>query len=201
MKTITVRRICQIFFLLLFLWFCAVSVMGTQWWQLRGWPVNWFLQLDPLVGLGTLLTTGKVFAGLAWGLLTLVLTVLLGRVFCGWMCPFGTLHQFIGYLARRNAPVSAKLWDNIYRPAQNIKYYILVYLLTLAAASLILRIFTLPQSAPLAGVVVAILVILVLAARRSGNASPTKWVAGILGAGFLWVLAGFIFRSDGGYAA
>ena len=53
----------------------------------------------------------------------------------------------------------------------------------------------------LAGVVVAILVILVLAARRSGNASPTKWVAGILGAGFLWVLAGFIFRSDGGYAA
>ena len=201
MKTITVRRICQIFFLLLFLWFCAVSVMGTQYWQLRGWPVNWFLQLDPLIGLATLLTTGKVFAGLAWGLLTLVLTVLLGRVFCGWMCPFGTLHQFIGYLARRNTPVSKKLWDNMYRPAQNIKYYILIFLLTLAAASLILRIFTLPKSAPMTGVVVAILVLLVLAVRRSGNVSPKKWAAAILGIGCLWALASFIFSSDGSYAA
>ena len=58
MKTITARRISQVFFLLLFLWFCVVSVMGARWWQLRGWPVNWFLELDPLIGISTLLTTG-----------------------------------------------------------------------------------------------------------------------------------------------
>ena len=67
MKIITTRRISQIFFLVLFLWFCIVTTLGEQWWQLRGWPVNWLLELDPLVGLGTLLTTGTLYKGLAWG--------------------------------------------------------------------------------------------------------------------------------------
>ncbi len=51
MKIITARRNSQIFFFLLFLWFCIVSTLGEQWWQLRGWPVGWLIQLDPLVGL------------------------------------------------------------------------------------------------------------------------------------------------------
>ena len=55
MTIITPRRISQIFFFLLFIWFCIVASLGTSWWQLRGWPINWFLQIDPLVGLGVLL--------------------------------------------------------------------------------------------------------------------------------------------------
>jgi hypothetical protein len=47
MRIVTARRISQIFFFLLFLWFCIVSTLGEQWWQLRGWPVNWLIQLDP----------------------------------------------------------------------------------------------------------------------------------------------------------
>ena len=101
MKIVTVRRIAQIFFLALFVWFCVVTTIGDRWWQLRGWPVNLFLQLDPLVALGTLLTTKTVYAGLLWALATMVLTILLGRFFCGWICPFGALHQFIGWLGRR----------------------------------------------------------------------------------------------------
>ena len=201
MKTITARRISQVFFLLLFLWFCVVSVMGTRWFQLRGWPVNWFLELDPLIGISTLMTTGKVYAGLAWGLVTLVLTIVLGRVFCGWICPFGTLHQFIGYLSRRKARVSEKLWDNYYRPAQNIKYYILFFLLTVAAASLALRIFTLPRIAPLTSGIVAIVVMLIVAVWRAGKTSPRRWVVGIIGAGFLWVLFSFLFRSGDSFSA
>ena len=57
MNIVHVRRIAQVFFFLLFLWFCVVTTLGERWWQLRGWPVNWLLQLDPLVALGTLLTT------------------------------------------------------------------------------------------------------------------------------------------------
>jgi polyferredoxin len=201
MKTINARRISQVFFLVLFLWFCAVSVMGTRWWELRGWPVNWFLELDPLIGIATLLTTGKVYAGLAWGLFTLALTVTLGRVFCGWICPFGALHQFIGYLSRRKARLSEKLWDNLYRPAQSIKYYLLIYLLTLAVAALAVRWFTLPRSAPLISGVVAIVALLILAVTRSGKASPRSWVAGFVAVGFLWVLVSFVFRTDGGDAA
>ncbi len=194
MKTITTRRICQAFFMLLFLWFCVVAALGTRWWQLRGWPVNWFLELDPLIRLGTLLTTGKVYAGLAWGLVTVVLTVVLGRVFCGWICPFGALHQFVGYLTNRNSSVPKKIRANRYRPAQKIKYYILIFLLTMAATSLALQILTLPRTAPLTSAVVAICVLLVLAIRHAGSGSPKKWVAGILGVGFGWVLLSTIFK-------
>jgi polyferredoxin len=92
MNIITTRRICQVFFFVLFLWFCLAATLGERWWQLRGWPVNWVIQLDPLVGLGTLLTTRTLYAGLLWGLAAVVLTILLGRFFCGWLCPFGSLH-------------------------------------------------------------------------------------------------------------
>ena len=63
MRIRTARRISQIFFLALFLWFCVTTTLGQAWWQLRGWPVNWLLELDPLVGLATLLTTGTLFFG------------------------------------------------------------------------------------------------------------------------------------------
>ena len=106
MKIVSVRRISQVFFLLLFLWLCLVSSPGIQWWQLRGWPVNWFLQLDPLVALGVLLTEQTLYAGLLWAVVTVVLTILLGRFFCGWVCPFGTIHQFFGFLGKRGKPLS-----------------------------------------------------------------------------------------------
>ena len=61
MRIITTRRICQIFFFILFLWFCVVTTLGDAWWQLRGWPVNWIIELDPFVGLGTLLTTRTIY--------------------------------------------------------------------------------------------------------------------------------------------
>jgi polyferredoxin len=137
MRIVTARRISQIFFFLLFLWFCIVSTLGEQWWQLRGWPVNWLIQLDPLVGLGTLLTTGTLYAGLLWGLLTVILTILLGRFFCGWLCPFGALHQAVGWLANRGRKASVMIAANRYRRGQGIKYAILVFLLGAAAGDLL----------------------------------------------------------------
>ena len=55
MSIVTARRISQVFFVVLFFWFCVVSTLGDLPWQLRGWPVNWLLELDPLVGIATLL--------------------------------------------------------------------------------------------------------------------------------------------------
>jgi polyferredoxin/ferredoxin len=136
MSIVTVRRISQTFFLLLFLWFCVVSTFGMEWWQLRGWPVNWFLQLDPLVALGTMLTTGTLYAGLAWGLVTIILTILLGRFFCGWVCPFGTLHHLTGFLGKRGKGASHKVEINQYHRRQSLKYYLLLFLLSAAAGAL-----------------------------------------------------------------
>jgi polyferredoxin len=57
------------------------------------------------------------------------LTVVFGRFFCGFVCPFGALHQFVGYLAHRKRKAAAKIKLNEYRKAQSIKYYILIMLL------------------------------------------------------------------------
>ena len=137
MTIITTRRISQIFFFLLFIWFCIVASLGTSWWQLRGWPINWFLQIDPLVGLGVLLATHSLFAGLLWGLATIVLTLFVGRFFCGWLCPMGTLQQFVGYLGRRRQKLVRKIAVNQPHQAQNIKYWLLILLLAAAAADLL----------------------------------------------------------------
>ncbi|MFZ2448654.1 MAG: 4Fe-4S binding protein [Syntrophobacteraceae bacterium] len=136
MRITTVRRISQIFFFALFLWFCIAATFGEAYWQLRGWPVNWFLQLDPLVALGNLLTTRSLYSGLAWAVATIALTLVLGRFFCGWVCPFGSIHHFVGYLGSHSMRASARMAANRYRRAQRIKYYILFALLFAAAGGL-----------------------------------------------------------------
>lgn len=125
------------FFLLLFLWFCIVSTVGTRWWQLRGWPVNWFLQIDPLAALGTFLTTGTITRGLLWAVGTIVLTVVLGRFFCSWVCPLGTLQHVAGWAGRRGKPLIEKVELNRYGRWQSLKYYLLMFLLGAAALGLV----------------------------------------------------------------
>jgi len=133
MKIVTVRRISQIFFFTLFVWFCIVTTYGDKFWQLRSWPVNLFLSLDPLVALGTILTTHSLYWPLLWALLTVILTIIFGRFFCSWLCPFGSIHHFFGYLGSRNRTAAQKIKLNKYRKAQSIKYFILIFLLIMAA--------------------------------------------------------------------
>ena len=136
MKIIFTRRISQLFFFCLFIWFCIISTFGGEWWHLRGWPVNLILQLDPLVAIGTLLSTHTIYKGLLWALLTVVLTIILGRFFCGWICPFGALHQFTGWLGNSRRSLKERIASNRYRKAAYIKYLILIAFLVAAAVPL-----------------------------------------------------------------
>jgi polyferredoxin len=61
-------------------------------------PVEAFLLADPFVAAMTLLSTHAVYRGLAWSLVIVALTLVFGRVFCGWICPFGTLHHFFAWI-------------------------------------------------------------------------------------------------------
>jgi len=90
------------------------------------YPVEAFLLFDPFVAAMTLLSTHAVYRGLVWALLIVGLTLLFGRVFCGWICPLGTLHHFFGWLfpdrgirgGRRVEANKTKWW-------QAGKYYIM----------------------------------------------------------------------------
>jgi ferredoxin len=132
MRIVLVRRLSQGFFLTVFLWFCVTATLGAAWWQLRGWPINWFLELDPLTALATALATGSLYGALTWALVTLLLTVFVGRFFCGFACPLGTLNQLTGWLYRRRLDPAARMEANRHRRGQAWKYYLLAFLLALA---------------------------------------------------------------------
>ncbi|HWP45877.1 MAG TPA: 4Fe-4S dicluster domain-containing protein [Candidatus Limnocylindrales bacterium] len=123
-----VRVFSQVVFFGLFLF----SVWATWTSRLEGYPVSRLLEMDPLVAVSTALSTGYIYRYLGWALGIIVLTFLFGRVFCNWICPFGTLHQFVNYLFNIQ-PNSKRIEQNRYHPAQYFKYAILVVFLIMAA--------------------------------------------------------------------
>jgi polyferredoxin/formate hydrogenlyase subunit 6/NADH:ubiquinone oxidoreductase subunit I len=94
---------------------------------LRYW-VGKILEVDPLISISTAITTHTVYKGLAWSLIVLIPTLFLGRFFCNWVCPYGTLHQFTGWLFGLLKPKEG-IEANRYRKHQHVKYYILIAML------------------------------------------------------------------------
>jgi len=89
-------------------------------------PVEGFLLADPFVGAITGLASHSVYRGLLWGIGLLAVTMLVGRVFCGWICPFGTLHHFFGWLLPSNRGRGAsRVEANKTHSYQRAKYYLL----------------------------------------------------------------------------
>ena len=124
----TFRVVSQAFFFALF-----VFLLWVTWFtRLRGYPVSLFLEMDPLVGIATAISTHTVYRWLWRGLWVLGLTLVFGRVFCNWMCPYGTLHQFVGWLFNIRAN-RGNIDKNRYRPIYQLKYLILAVFLIMAA--------------------------------------------------------------------
>ena len=114
------RRLTQSFFLLLFLFlFLQTEQKGVD---TLGWPAKLFLDADPLLFLATLISGHAIVKAMLWSLVTLAATVILGRVFCGWVCPLGTLNNLVGALRKRQAEVRTRRWFQV-------KYVLLVFLL------------------------------------------------------------------------
>ena len=90
------------------------------------WPVEGFLLADPFVGAMTLLSTHTVYRGLLWSVGLLAVTLVFGRVFCGWICPFGTLHHFFGWLLpSKRGRGGPRVEANKTHTYQRAKYYLL----------------------------------------------------------------------------
>ena len=137
-STVTrLRRISQVIWLVLF----VLHVYNTEY---RGslhaaatdirlpFPARMLLDFDPLVAMGNALATRSLYQGLLWSLATLIPTFFLGRVFCGWMCPLGTLNHFFSSLKSEKKRGRQLIDSNRYKRWQGLKYYILIALLVAA---------------------------------------------------------------------
>ena len=127
LRLTNVRIVSQFFFFALFLFFCWATWTS----RIGGYPVSRLLEFDPLVMISTMLSTGYVYRYLGWGLLIIGLTLLFGRVFCNWICPYGTLHQFVGWLFNINKG-KQNFERNRYRDIFFFKYAILTVFLIMS---------------------------------------------------------------------
>ncbi len=82
-----VRQAVQITALLLFLYL----LLGTSGDGGTFLPHDLYFRLDPLAGISAMLSSRRWIAPLALGLATLLLALAVGRAWCGWICPLGTL--------------------------------------------------------------------------------------------------------------
>jgi ferredoxin len=119
------RRAVQTAFLLLFLYLFLETVYYPI--NRVGGGVKLFFQLDPLVMLTDWLASHALAAGMLLSLATLAVTFLFGRWFCGWICPFGTVHHLFSSL--RGGSVKARLDTGGYGRWHKAKYYVLVVFL------------------------------------------------------------------------
>jgi len=67
-------------------------------------PVNLFARLDPLLALNTMLAARSVIPTFAPAILTVLATLVLGRIWCGWICPLGTILDLFGTNVREVIP-------------------------------------------------------------------------------------------------
>lgn len=121
-RIVWLRRLCQTAFLLAFLFLFLETTYHPI--NLVPAPVEVFFHLDPLV---TLITWYFVYPALVLSSLVVLVTLLFGRWFCGWLCPFGVLHNAVTSLRKDKA--KAKLGKGGFFSSQRYKYYILVFLL------------------------------------------------------------------------
>lgn len=116
-RMIAVRRLSQAVFLILFLyilWSTAYPLTGLL-------KPDILFKADPLIMIITSVSERVVLPGIIFSVCMLVLSVILGRFFCGWVCPLGTAIDMTGALSRKKRGVSDKANAII----RKIKFYIL----------------------------------------------------------------------------
>ena len=136
LRLATLRLTSQILFLALFFFLLLRTefrgTVGTGSDIRMRWPVGLFFKIDPLVALANALATHALYRGLLCSLVILLPVMFLGRFFCGWICPMGTIHHFFGNLKSEAKRGKQSIDSNRYKPWQRTKYIILIAVLAAA---------------------------------------------------------------------
>ena len=86
----------------------------------------WWITFDPLVAAVTVLSARVLYEPMLWSLMTVAATMTVGRFFCGWICPLGTVLDLTDrFIWKRR---ESSFLDEL-RPRAKWKQYILVVLL------------------------------------------------------------------------
>jgi len=144
---IYIRRAIQALFLILFILLLVQTrlpqdvyidysvAMGSEQDIRIDAPVTFFFKADPLIWLSSVLSGHQWIAGFGWVLLVVIITLVFGRVFCSFICPFGTLHNMTG-MTKPALKGRERIKANEKSPGQKVKYGILFIILIAAVLGL-----------------------------------------------------------------
>ncbi|MBU4342676.1 MAG: 4Fe-4S binding protein [Candidatus Omnitrophica bacterium] len=116
-KLVILRRLSQACFLALFiyiLWPTTYPLQGIL-------PADTFFKINPFVMIFTSISGRVILPGIIFSLIMLALTLIVGRFFCGWVCPLGTIIDACGAISKRKT----KLTQSKNKTLRSIKFYIL----------------------------------------------------------------------------
>jgi polyferredoxin len=118
-----VRRAVQIAFLVLFVYLLFAALQRRA-----AFPfADFFFRFDPLAAFSTMLAARQWIAHLGLAIITVAIALALGRVWCGWVCPLGTL---LGWLRFRSA---RRLATRVPPRLRSVKYVLLGVIVVMAA--------------------------------------------------------------------
>ena len=116
-KLVALRRVSQAFFLFLFiyiLWSTTYPLSGLL-------PPDTFFKINPLIIFFTSISERLVLPGAMLAAAMLLLTIALGRFFCGWVCPLGSVIDACGSIRKKQNNIS----DAGNKVLSSVKFYIL----------------------------------------------------------------------------
>ncbi len=123
-KLVAARRLSQTFFLGLFIYVLWSTIHPLK----NFLSVHAFFVIDPNIMWFTSVSERQFIPSVSLSFVFVLLTLALGRFFCGWICPMGSMIDLAGNLNRRKTGLSPRATKII----RSVKFFVLVVIFAFA---------------------------------------------------------------------